>query len=141
MSEKNFYTDVNGQVIPEAHTNRHHLIFPRKDYERSVELQHLRGLGGFILRITIDSHHDLHSNVDSPPQIHRALRNELFKLQHPGQQDFNPYGRFDWTLEYLEAKAKYRGVGSEFQRDAAALLDNLLQQKAYIDLGRVALLE
>ena len=139
--EHTWYVDSDERVIRSDMTNRHHLIFPAWRYEGQIQLQQFRGLGGFIQRLTIMSHNDLHRALEPPVQPHKNLRNELVKLQFARNEE-TPLARLDSTIEFLgKIVARDNLYPGEYQRDALALIDNLQRQREFIEIGRVTLLD
>lgn len=142
MTKPKWFTDSEGRTLHESETNRHHLIHPKHVYLGKTALSGFRSTGGFVQRMTIPAHKELHANVRPPILINHNLRSEIVKLQTPGEvQRLDPLERLDLTMEFLERMAIKSGVLTPNSRDAWDLLENLREQRTYVELGRVTLID
>jgi len=139
ITQHKWYTDREGRTLRDDETNKHHLIFPRHVYAGAVALQGYRGAGGFLQRITVTSHRDLHAEVRPPLLINHNLRNEVVKLQF-AHNEMDSLDRLTMTMDYLKVIATKPGMPTPNSRDAWDLLENLQQQLTFINLGKVTLL-
>lgn len=57
--------------------NRHHLLWPRRDYQSDHVLNNLRSRYGLILVMDKERHGELHKAFDAPPVIPRTFAASL----------------------------------------------------------------
>jgi hypothetical protein len=125
LTPPKWYVNQDEQVIPASAVDRHHIVFPRDEYRHRVGLN-FRSLGGFVHRISIVGHRELHANVEPPVIAHELIEAITFNQRNMG--NLEPLERLQYTINYLG----YLG--------ADELVDNLIRQKHYIELGAVVLL-
>lgn len=130
-----YYQDTQGNEYPRTHTNQHHLIFPESHYKKNEQLQRYRGLGGFVIRMTIDSHRQLHDNVEPPIKPSVDLMWNIIANQR--NKDMTPYRRLNETIDLLNDIVFLDTAQSN---ESVLLVNNLIRQREYIDIGRVHLL-
>ena len=131
-----YYNKFNDEIVREAFTNVHHIIHPRRDYynqkkNQSKELlQAYRGCGGFVIRMLLDVHKDLHFFVKPPIMPSNDLMREVIHNQR-SMESLTPPERLNYTINYLGVLAT---------DEALTLQDNLKQQQLFVEIGKVVLL-
>lgn len=130
-----YYQDPLGNEYHESYTNKHHLIFPESHYRKTEQLQRYRGLGGFVIRMTLESHRELHENVEPPIKPSVDLMWNIIANQRGNES--NPYARLNDTIDFLMDIVFLDGPQSS---ESALLINNLARQRQFIDIGRVVLL-
>jgi len=136
ISRPVWYVDQEERVIPASAVDRHHVAFPRDQFKHRKGLQ-FRSLGGMVHRISIAGHRELHASVEAPPPISQKLIDNITHNQQ-NMGDLDPLTRLNYTINYLGCLAD---SGGQVSREADELLWNLIEQRTYIQLGKVTLLE
>ena len=131
-----YYNKFNDEIVRSAFVNSHHLIFPRRDYynqkkNQSKELlTSYRACGGFIIKMLLDIHKDLHSYIKPPIMPSNDLMLGVLYNQRT-MDGLEPTERLNYTIDYLGALAT---------DEALTLQDNLKQQQIFVEIGKVVLL-
>jgi len=144
MSERvrKYWLDVNGAKVANRFTNKHHSAWEEAWYQKSYELQRYRGLGGFVNQMLIDVHAELHKNIRPPIIPSKNLIWELI-LSNAGRQHLDPLLQLNFHIERLNelSDPQSDGYHTEMANEAGKLHDNLVEQRSFINLGRVVLLD
>ncbi len=126
----------NGEVLPYEQTNNHHLLFPHHEYAGRFERKTYREMGGFIIRMSIPIHNDLHANVEPPikpvPDLMYAMV-EHNKLLDPLGTPFEKFQDMTNYLGYLSGFA----ANQQMREEADQLHANFVDQAVFINAGRV----
>lgn len=126
------YRTAEGREIYHSESQRHHCSWRKSWYNTPIEKAY-RGL--VIVRLTINSHRNLHSEVEPPIKPNLDLMREI--CHQPLGRD--EYERFDNLITYLGDVMMSTFVCDRNAEDAAHLFNNLSDQKYFIDLGKVTL--
>lgn len=140
-----WYVDAQEQVFSSREINRHHMMFEANRYIGSRLLKDLRNLPGFFPHyMPIVVHKELHKHLErgigQPIIPNDDLIHGMIHLQKQ-EHDLTPLERLDTTINYLGRLVAAPGVPTPNSRDAWDLLDNLQQQRPFIERGRVTLLQ
>jgi len=136
-----WYVDSDERVYSHNQVNRHHVMHGAARFTGSILLKKLRDLPGFYPHlIVIDVHKELNKAVADPPIPNDNIINELIVVQR-GIEVATSLDRLDANMDYLQRMAIRAGVLTENSTDAWDLLDNLQQQRPFIERGRVTLLQ
>ena len=134
---KNIYYDREDNAVFEFETNKHHVIFKESAYKSDPVLQRWRGLGGFVFRMTLESHRQLHTAVEPPIKPCRDLM--LAVIAHQGYiSQLSVPKRFESSVNYLSKIALWDQSKAQWVDEASALVDNFERQKPFIDQGLVS---
>jgi hypothetical protein len=140
--QRKYWLDVNGEKVANRFTNKHHSAFEEAWYQKSYELQRYRALGGFINQMLITVHAELHKNVGPPIIPSKDLIWELI-MNMGGKKDLDPATQLNFTINRLDelSNPQSDGYHTTMVTEAELLHENLVQQRNFIELGRVVLLQ
>lgn len=123
----------SGETVPKSLTNRHHAFYESPNYTDG-RLRRLRNTSGFIIRLHIPVHKELHQEVEPPivpgPQLTRRL------LQYSEQFDprTSQIEKFSDYISYLGYLSGF-GISEQVKEEAAQLHDNFVEQAEFIVKG------
>ena len=124
----------DGRVLYKAEVSRHHVFFERRDYKTRLETLY-RNMGGAVLLMGNQVHHDLHHEVPAPPKPNHHLMADIY--QHARLLDYDTqYEVFEQIVDYVGIIA----AGEQCQQnvhDANLLHENLVAQASFIEAGQV----
>ncbi len=148
---KRIYIDQAGNRLSgNKQVERHRMIFDKKFYHgpafRSHEYKELyeayRIFPGFVDVMRLDLHQEIHKNIEPPIKPHEDLMRLI--LSDVNTKHLANSVILENTIIYLDNLANLELEREVTQRqvdEASLLLDNLMRQKEFVDLGRVALLQ
>jgi len=142
---RKWYVNEDEQVLSSDRVNRHHVMFEEGRFKSSGLLKDLRELPGFFPHyMSIIVHNELHSHlrdgIGMPKIPNDNLINGMVQLQKEARRA-SSLERLDLTMGYLGKLAAAPGAPTPNSRDAWDLLENLTEQRPYILMGRVVLLD
>lgn len=141
VGKPKWYVDQFDNIYAQNEVNQHHCMHGAARFKAERLLQKLRALPGFFPHlIVIDVHKELNKAVEDPPIPNDNIINGLIVVQH-GIERATQLDRLDANMDYLQRMAISAGVLTENSTDAWDLLDNLQQQRPFIERGRVTLLQ
>jgi len=134
-----WYIDQDQRVLRSSEVNEHHVLYPKNVWKTGTPIQkELRTMGGFVQRMSIPVHKDLHRAVEIPPLTNLHLMQDILRVQK-GYQNTDPITRLTLTIARLGELAG--GPNEQLVEEANLLIDNLSRQREFILLGHVSLLE
>ena len=134
-----WYVDHDERVLRSSEVNEHHVLYPKNVWKYGTPTQKkLRTMGGFVQRMSIPIHKDLHSAVEIPPLTNPHLMEDILRVQK-GYQNLDPMTRLTLTIARLGEIAT--GPNDQVNEQAYLMIDNLNRQKEIVILGSVRLLE
>lgn len=138
MSE--YWQTELGLIVPKDGANRHHVIWDRVDYKTPTE-KSFRTIRGFVLRLFLPPHAELHHEVPPPPKVSPSLMSEVIKNNKhvPDTVPFAHYVQFNNICNYLE-EFTVNTHSDRLAEEADSLVENLRQQQYFIEIGKVALI-
>lgn len=126
----------NGEVIPRSQSNKHHTLWPSYEYAGRFERNEYREMSGFVIRMSIPIHNELHAEVEPPikpvPNLMRAMV-EHNKMLHPMSNSYEKFKDMTMYLGYLSTFAK----SQQMREEAHQLHSNFQEQAYFITQGRV----
>jgi hypothetical protein len=133
---KPLFSLPNGEVLLYGDTNKHHTIWNSYQYAGRFERNNYREMSGFVIRMAVSIHNELHANVEPPikpiPNLMRAMV-EHNKMLEPLATPYEKFQDMTMYLGYLSAFAK----SQQMREEAHQLHDNFKDQALYINEGRV----
>lgn len=126
----------NGEVLIYGETNKHHLMYEGQQYCGRFERNDFREMGGFIIRMAVTVHNDLHANVEPPIKPCRDLMRAMVnhnKLLEPMANAYEKFQDMTMYLGYLSSFAK----SQQLKEESAILHENFKEQAVFINKGRV----
>lgn len=141
MSERKYWLDVNGEKVSSRFVNVHHSAWEEAWYQKSYELKRYRLLGGFVNQMLVDVHAQLHKNVRPPIIPSHDLIWELIITQG-SKSNLDSLTQLNYTIQRLDeiANPMSDGYHTYMANEAGKLMDNLVEQRSFITLGKVVLL-
>lgn len=132
MHDQPLFQTNDGRVLYKAETDRHHILWRRAWYTSSYE-KRIRESSGFVLRMSVVAHRDLHANVEPPQKPNHHLLRGLH--QYSRELDIHdPYQKFYAMAEFLGKIASKDGPNAN---EASLLQDNFQQQIAFVESGKL----
>ncbi len=129
------YLTRDGAEVSCRQTSLHHIWWIDKDYRPGAE-QRFRNMSGFVLRLTNEVHQDLHAETFPPPKPSKQLREQI--------QDYscmlyesNVYDEFYRLAQFIGDVAN-TSWSAERADEAFRIHENLVEQAAYVELGKVS---
>jgi hypothetical protein len=141
MKPKIYFKDQQGRKLRKSETNTHHVAFYSPDYNKvPSSLEHrYRHIGGFLIRMSIPYHNDLHDNIRrKTPKPNECLMADLVDYDRSLDGRLSNYEKLVKTMGYLEVVAATAQVDYDAW-DADKLLTHLRSQREFIDPGHVEL--
>lgn len=128
----------DGRVLYKPEVSLHHVAFERRNYKTRLECLY-RSMGGMILPLSNVAHVELHKNVPPPPKPNPDLMQDIYHYARRSEY-VDQYDVFDQVREYVGLVAE-NNRNEQHREDAARLFDNLNQQAAFINIGRLSVLQ
>jgi len=130
------YLTPEGRVLYRAETNKHHLMYEGQQYCGRFERNDFREMGGFIIRMAVTVHNDLHANVEPPIKPCNNLMRAMVqhnKLLEPMASAYEKFQDMTMYLGYLSSFAQ----SQQIREESALLHENFREQAVFINNGMV----
>lgn len=111
-------------------------MYEGQQYCGRFERNDFREMGGFIIRMAVTVHNDLHANVEPPIKPCRDLMRAMVnhnKLLEPMANAYEKFQDMTMYLGYLSSFAK----SQQLKEESAILHENFKEQAVFINKGRV----
>ena len=111
-------------------------MYEGQQYCGRFERNDFREMGGFIIRMAVTVHNDLHADVEPPIKPCRDLMRAMVqhnKLLEPMANAYEKFQDMTMYLGYLSSFAK----SQQLKEESALLHENFIQQAVFINNGRV----
>lgn len=129
------YQTPEGEPIERSEVNRHHVAFPKRNYNTRLEKQY-RSMAGMILPQLITDHRELHAHIRPPKKPSFQLMRHAVSFNEAIDTMADDYEQFEQMVEFFE---DFSGMSSRITeaREARSIAENLGLQRAFILRGRV----
>lgn len=111
-------------------------MYEGQQYCGRFERNDFREMGGFIIRMAVVVHNDLHANVEPPIKPSERLMKAMVrhnKLLEPMASAYEKFQDMTMYLGYLSSFAQ----SQQIREESALLHENFLEQAVFINQGRV----
>lgn len=115
-------------------TDTHHALYPRRIYHTANE-KLLRRSEGLVLPLNIETHRELHANVECPQKPSKWLTERLIDFTHDDYEN-NVYDKFYNIIQHLGNIAN-TNWSDERATEAYDLYANFINQYSYVRQGQV----
>jgi len=136
MNKKPCYQLPDGEVLSRRQTNRHHIIFPEQRYKGRLERFEYRELSGFIIRMSIPIHKELHANVRPPIKPSNNTIRAIIAYSQLLDASSSPYENFLDIKSYVNHLSEY-AKSDRIREESNKLHFSLTEQDYFISQGRV----
>jgi len=111
-------------------------MYEGQQYCGRFERNDFREMGGFIIRMAVTVHNDLHANVEPPIKPCNNLMRAMVqhnKLLEPLASAYEKFQDMTMYLGYLSSFAQ----SQQIREESALLHENFIEQAVFINKGRV----
>lgn len=128
------YRGENGIVMPKSNTSLHHVFWEARNY-RPGEEQRFRNMSGLVLRMTNETHNNLHAETFPPLKPSKGLREQIAEFSC-GTYESDEYAQF-YRIAHFIGDVANSSWSSERADEAFHIHENLMEQAPFIEQGRV----
>lgn len=137
--ERPCWITPDGRLLYKAETSRHH-IFSERDWYRTPLQRRFREMVGGVVRLANQPHRELHANVKPPLLINPNLMADIYQFSTV-LECVDAYDAFQQIGAYVGLIATSPHRSDRDIEEATLLHANLVNQAAFIEMGKLTLVE
>lgn len=125
----------SGEALPKQETNVHHVWFQKYKYTSALE-RSLRSLPGFVVRMGVNIHNDLHEAVEPPIKPSGDLTHLIIQRSKEQPSGLDTYGCFIDQLQHI-GRIATEAPSLQIREEAEQVYANLIDQGEFLRYGRI----
>lgn len=138
MNSEQIYLTTDGTRLNKADFNKHHSMYPKSRFKSPIEKAY-KNMGGMVLPTVLQPHRELHARSQPPIKPSAQLMTYAVNYNATLDDDLDPYQKFDEMIKFFGQLTGMSGNIKEVKQ-ASSIHDNLLEQRPFIQSGRVVIL-